>query len=201
MDFTSIFGETFVVWVLIPLFILIARIIDVSISTIRIIFLGKGFRKMAAILGFIEAVVWITAISQIMQNLNNAIYYLFWGIGFAAGTYIGMLIESKLAMGQVVVRIITRYDATALNEYLFSRNFSVTSTDARGTLADSVKIMFLIIQRNQLPEVIDIIKEYNPNAVYTVEDVRMVSDQLSKTGAPNFQTFLKSFRRTNRTTK
>ncbi len=201
MDLISAISDNIVPWVLIPLFIFCARIIDVSISTIRIIFLGKGFRKLAAILGFIESVVWITAISQIMQNLNNPVYYLFWGLGFAAGTYIGIVLEGKLAMGQVVVRIITRHDATALNEYLFSKNFSITSVDARGTLADNVKIMFLVIQRTQIPEVVSIIKEYNPMAIYTVEDVRLVSESISKTGAPNLHTFMQSFRRANRTSK
>lgn len=201
MDFLSTVSENIVPWVLIPIFIFLARIIDVSISTIRIIFLGKGFRKFAAILGFIESVVWITAISQIMQNLNNPVYYLFWGLGFAAGTYIGMVIESRLAMGQVVVRIITRHDAAELSEFLFSKRYSITSVDAKGTLADNVKIMFLVIQRQQIPEVVSIIKQYNPHAIYTVEDLRLVSDTFSKTGAPNLSNFVNLFRRTNRTIK
>lgn len=198
MDIFTSIAENIVPWVLIPLFIIFARIIDVSISTIRIISLGKGFRVFASILGFIESFVWITAVSQIMKNLDNPYYYLAWGVGFACGTYIGMYLENKLAMGQVVVRIITKYDATALNDYLFSKHYTITSVDARGTLADNVKVMFLVIQRQQIAEVIAIIKEYNPYAVYTVEDVRLVSDAIMKNGTQNFATFTRLFRRNSK---
>jgi uncharacterized protein YebE (UPF0316 family) len=197
MDLFSSISDNLVPWVLIPLFIFCARIIDVSISTIRIIFLGKGFRKLASILGFIESFVWITAVSQIMKNLNNTYYYFAWGFGFAAGTYIGMLFESKLSLGQVVVRIITKHDANELTEYLFSKKFSITSVDARGVLEENVKVLFLVIQRQQIAEVIEIIKTYNPNAIYTVEDVRLVNEAISKSGAPNFSSFVKQFRRTS----
>ena len=195
MDLFNSIAHNIVPWVLIPLFIIFARIIDVSISTIRIISLGKGFKVFASALGFVESFVWITAVSQIMKNLDNPYYYFAWGLGFASGTYIGMVLENKLAMGQVVVRIITKYDATALNDYLFSKNYTITSVDARGTLADNVKILFLVIQRQQIGEVIGIIKEYNPNAIYTVEDVRLVSDAILQNGTQNFATFVRLFRR------
>jgi len=156
---------------------------------------------LTLVLGFIESFVWITAVSQIMQNLNNTYYYFAWGFGFAAGTYIGMYIESKLSLGQVVVRIITRYDANELSDYLFSKNYSITSVDARGTLADKVKVMFLVIQRQQIEEVVDTIKKFNPHAIYTVEDVRLVSESLQKTAKPNFTKFLKSFSKRNMVSK
>ena len=195
MDILNSLSDNIVPWILIPLFIFCARIIDVSISTIRIIFLGKGLRKFASVLGFIESFVWITAVSQIMKNLNNTYYYFAWGFGFAAGTYIGMYIENKLSLGQVVVRIITKHDATDLTDFLFSKNYSITLVDAHGTLADKVKVLFLVIQRQQLNEVIPIIKEYNPNAIYTVEDVRLVSDALHINAKPNMTKFLNSFRK------
>ncbi len=197
MEIFTLIADNIVPWVLIPFFIFCARIIDVSISTLRIIFLGKGYRKFATALGFVESFVWITAVSQIMKNLNNTYYYFAWGFGFAAGTYIGMYIESKLSLGQVVVRIITKYDASELTDFLFSKNYSITSVDARGTLADNVKILFLVIQRQQLAEVIPLIKEFNPNAIYTVEDVRLVSDTLQKNAKANMTQFLHLFRKSS----
>lgn len=198
MEIFNLIGDNIIPWVLIPLFIFLARIIDVSISTMRIIFLGKGFRKFASILGFVEAFVWITAVTQIMQNLNNTYYYFAWGLGFAAGTYIGMYLESKLAMGQVVVRIITKHDASELNTYLFSKNYTITSVNASGTIADNVKVMFLVIQRQQIAEVIDIIKRYNPHAIYTVEDVRLVSDAILKNGTQSLASLTRMFRRNSK---
>ncbi len=198
MDLFASISQNIVPWVLIPLFIILARVIDVSISTIRIISLSKGFKIFASVLGFIESFVWITAVSQIMKNLDNPFYYFAWGLGFALGTYIGMFLEGKLAMGQVVVRIITKHDATALNEYLFSKQYTITSVDARGTLADNVKVMFLVIQRQQIEEVVSIIKEYNPNAIYTVEDVRLVSDAILKNGSQKFSGMIRLFRRNSK---
>lgn len=113
MNLTDIFGETFTAWVIIPLLILLARVLDVSIGTLRIILLGKGYKKLAPMLGFVESFVWILAVSQIMQNLNNLYYYVAYAGGFATGTYLGMVLEEKLSLGYVIVRVITHKDATS----------------------------------------------------------------------------------------
>jgi uncharacterized protein YebE (UPF0316 family) len=86
---------TFFSFVVIPIFIFFARIIDVSMDTVRIICISKGYKGRAAFLGFFEVIIWLVAITQIMQNLTNVFCYLAYGAGFAAGTYIGMLIEER----------------------------------------------------------------------------------------------------------
>ena len=93
-------------YLLLPLLIFCARIIDVSIGTLRIIFVSKGKRNIAPLLGFFEVLVWILAISEIMQNLNNWVCYVAYAAGFAAGNYVGMIIEEKLAIGILIIRII-----------------------------------------------------------------------------------------------
>ncbi|MDD4506933.1 MAG: DUF5698 domain-containing protein, partial [Sulfurospirillaceae bacterium] len=110
----------------IPVLIALARIADVSIGTLRIIFVSKGLRLWAPILGFFEVTIWLLAISKVMENLTNPINYIAYAIGFSLGNYIGMYIESRLAIGMVVVRIITKRDSHILVAALRALRYSVT---------------------------------------------------------------------------
>jgi uncharacterized protein YebE (UPF0316 family) len=109
-----------------------------------------------------------------MQNLNNIYYYVAYAGGFALGTYIGMAIEEKLSLGYVIIRVITHKDATDLVASFRAKNYPVTILDAEG-INGKVSVLFLVIQRNLTESIIDFIKEYNPNAFYSIEDVRFVS--------------------------
>ncbi|GAB4366284.1 MAG: DUF2179 domain-containing protein [Calditrichia bacterium] len=158
-------------WVIIPLLIFIARVVDVSMGTLRIIFISKGKRIVAPILGFLEIIIWLLAIGQIFKNLNNVACYVAYAGGFATGNYVGLLIEKKLALGMQVVRIITRMDATQLIERLKKEGYGLTIVDAEG-MTGPVKIIFTIIKRKDLSEVLNFVDRYNPRAFYSVEDVR-----------------------------
>ncbi len=173
----SLFGlnSALVTWVLIPLLIFLARICDVSLGTIRLIFVSRGMRYLAPLVGFFEVLIWLMAIGEIFRNLRNPVCYIAYAGGFAMGNYIGMVIVDKLSLGKVLVRIITRRDAGHLLDYLKSRRFGVTSVDAEG-VDGPVRVIFTIVQRSDLAGVVDIVKEFNPNAFYTVEDMRFVSE-------------------------
>lgn len=163
--------------VLLPLLVFLARIIDVSIGTLRIIFVSKGFKGLAALLGFFESLIWVLAISQVFQNLSNWVTYVAFAAGFSAGNYVGILIEERLAMGNQIIRVITRRDAEALDGYLREAGYAVTSIDAEG-IEGQVKILFMVCKRRDLSRVLGIITCYNPNAFYTIEDVRFVREAL-----------------------
>ncbi len=160
---------------LLPLLIFLARIIDVSIGTLRIIFVSKGFKGLAALLGFFESLIWVLAISQVFQNLSNWVTYVAFAGGFAVGNYVGILLEERLAMGNQILRVITRKDAEALDGYLREAGYAVTSVDAEG-IEGAVKILFMVCKRRDLAKVLGIVTCYNPNAFYTVEDVRFVRE-------------------------
>ena len=157
-------------WVIIPIVICLARIIDVSIGTLRIIFVSRGFKYLAPLLGFVEVLIWLLAIGQIMQNLTNPVNYIAYASGFAIGNYIGMLIENKLAMGVVLVRVITKKSASDLIKNLRETGLTVTSIDAEGNYGD-VKVFFTIVNRKQLKSVLETVHYFNPLAFYTVEDI------------------------------
>lgn len=194
MDLVGMFGEGLTEWMIIPLLLFVARILDVSMGTIRIIMISKGYKSVAPILGFVEVFIWIVAVGKVMQHMDNLLYYIAYAAGFAAGTYVGMYIENKLSLGLVMVRVITKFEAVELLNVLREGNYNATSVNGEGRHGE-VKILFMIIKRHSLKKVINLIREYNPNAFYTIEDIREVSGGVFPAPSRNFRQMGLSVRR------
>lgn len=165
-------SEAFLLYIL-PFAIFVARICDVTLDTLRIIYVSRGLKFLAAFIGFFEVLIWLTAISQIISNMTNPFLYIAYAGGFAMGNYIGIIIEGKMAIGTSVIRIITQKDAVPLIEFLKDDGYGVTYTDAQGAKGP-VKIIFTIVKRKDIPSVLEIIRKFNPLAFYTIEDIRSV---------------------------
>ena len=163
------------IWVLTPLLIFLARIVDVTIGTIRIISLSRGRRLLAPVLGFFEVLIWLFAIRQIFQNVDHIAAFVAYAAGFAAGTLVGMLIEEKLAFGHLAIRMITAADATPLVERLRSENFGVTTVAAQGQTG-AVQLIFMVIGRREYERVMELVRELQPAAFISVSDVRSASE-------------------------
>ena len=123
-----------------------------------------------------------------MQYLDRWIYYVAYATGYAMGTFIGMKIENKLSLGQVVLRIITSTDSTSLTDNLKAHSYNFTTVDANGKFGP-VKIIFMITQRYNVPEAIKMIEEYNPNSFFSIEDIRYVKGTLPGGRNPFFNSF------------
>lgn len=160
-----------------PVMIFLLRIIDVSLGTIRIIFVSKGYKKLAPVIGFFEIFIWIFVVSRVMSNLDNWVAFVAYAGGFATGNFVGMKLEEKLAIGHEMVRVITKKDAHELIGALKSRGFGTTSVKAMGVDGE-VAVIYIIINRKKLKTVIEMIRAHNPNALYTVEDIRNVSKEI-----------------------
>ncbi|UCC40546.1 MAG: DUF2179 domain-containing protein [Candidatus Aminicenantes bacterium] len=174
MNVESVFGSEIFTWIIIPLLIFLARIADVTLGTMRIVFISKQLKYLAPLVGFFEVIIWLLAIRQIMQNLNNVACYIAYGAGFAIGTLIGIHIEYKMAIGSSIIRIITKKDATELIGHLRSKGYGVTSMDAEGS-EGKVHVIYMTIRRQDFENIAQIIREFNPNAFYTMEDIQLVS--------------------------
>ena len=103
-------------WVILPLLIFISRLGDVTMATLRHIFISKGLKKIVPILGFFEVLIWLVAMMQVFSHLDNIACFIAWAAGFSAGTYLGMYLEEKLALGMQIIRIITSDDTDKLVE-------------------------------------------------------------------------------------
>jgi len=164
-------------YLLLPLFIFLARIFDVSLGTLRIIFVTKGMRIIAPLVGFFEVLIWLLAISRIMQDLDNWVSYIAYAGGFATGNFVGMYLEERLAIGHEMIRVITRKDATSLIEKLREMGYGVTSVKAEG-IEGEVAIIYIIARRRMIGEVLDKINYFNPRALYTVESIKYVNKEI-----------------------
>lgn len=162
-------------WVVVPLLIFLARICDVSINTIRVIFMLSGRKGLSTFLGFFESFIWLMAISQILQNVDNVASYFAYAGGFAGGIFVGMKIEERLAIGNIILRIISPPPADELISSMISAGYGVTSLDAQGARG-TVKIIFTVARRQKLNDLIALINRHNPNAFYTIEGVKHVNE-------------------------
>ena len=164
-------------YLILPLLIFVLRICDVSLDTMRIIFMTKGYRKIAPFIGFFEILIWIVAITRIMQNLNNWVTYVAYAAGFATGNYVGMLLDEKLAIGHELIRVITKIEPAGLAETLREAGFGVTTVKATG-MQGEVGIHYIIVNRKNLKCAIEIIEQHSPTAFYTIENIHFVNRPL-----------------------
>jgi uncharacterized protein YebE (UPF0316 family) len=160
---------------LVPILIFLAKVGDVSFGTIRIIMISRGMKYFAPIFGFLEITIWLFAISQIMQHLNSISYYFAYAIGYSAGTYVGILIEEKMALGRVIIRIITKKDAMELTERLRSTGYGVTSFDGQGSTG-VVRLIYMTVERKDVDDILEIIKKFNPKAFFSIEGIRSANE-------------------------
>jgi len=164
-------------YLFLPLLIFFARIGDVTISTIRIIFVMNGNRLIAPILGFFEALIWLLAIGQIISNIDNVWSYIAYAGGFAMGTFVGITIEEKLAYGKVVVRLFAPNNVDQLIAFLEKHHYRYSLLDAEGRKG-KVNILFMVVKRDSLKHLITGIDNFHPKAFYTIEGVKQVSQEV-----------------------
>jgi len=175
MNFLSIltFDSPLYAWFILPLLICLARISDQSIGTLRLILVSKGYKLLAPFLAFFESLIWLLAVSQILKHLDNWVTFVAYGLGFAIGNYVGILLEEKISLGNVIVRIFPKTNYTELVEFMNIENIGYSIIDAEGRMGE-LKIIFSIISRRNLPTFIQMIEKHVPGAFYSIEEVRSV---------------------------
>jgi len=197
MAMPGFFDSAIYTWVILPALIFIARIMDVSLDTVRIIFINRNLRYYATVIGFFEVLIWLMVIRQIFQHLGNPLCFISYAAGFATGNFVGMIIENRLSIGKVIIRIITRREADDLITYLRSAGYGLTIIDAEG-VTGPVKVIMSIVERTEIERMVEIIKLHNPQAFYSVEDVRFVSEAVTPhrlPGPPRWSRFASRMRR------
>jgi len=173
-------NSSYITWLVLPLSIFFLRICDVTLDTMRIIFMTKGFKNLAPVIGFFEILIWIFAISRTMQNMNdNWLCYIAYAGGFATGNYVGMLLDEKLAIGHEIIRIIAKLNSGDIAGSLRSTGYGVTTVKAMG-MEGEVEILYVVVNRKNLKKAIEIIQNQNPSAFFTIENVHFVNRPVDK---------------------
>jgi uncharacterized protein YebE (UPF0316 family) len=152
-------------------YIFFARIIDVSLGTLRIVMISRGHRYVAPLFGFVEVIIWLTAISRALACLESVYSYIIYAAGFAAGNYVGMLLEEKLPLGYKSLRVITSKEISALPLMLREEGFGVTISDGMG-LKGPVTILYSLVRKKEMKRFLEIVNILEPNAFITIEEVR-----------------------------
>ena len=163
------------VWIILPILVFFARVTDVTLGTLRIIFISRGKRNLAPLLGFVEVFIWITIVSQIVSHAHNILAYLAYAAGFASGTLVGMYIENHLAIGTQIILAIIQDNAPELITHLHAGGYGVTCVDGEGATSP-VKLIYTIFPRRCQEEVLSIIHQTHPHAFLSVQDVRSTQE-------------------------
>jgi uncharacterized protein YebE (UPF0316 family) len=180
-----IISPEFYSWVLLPLLIFFARVCDVSMETIRVIHISRGIKYLAPLIPFFEIVIWLLAMEVVMKDLANIANFLAFALGFAVGTYVGLIIEEKLSIGMVTLRIITTDDSNEeIVSFMESENYGITTLDATGSRGN-VKTILSLVNRTDVPRITRYIQSANPHAFLSIEDVRYVNQGVFRPKKPN----------------
>ncbi len=175
------------------LLIFTLRIVDVSMSVMRMILNVRGQRAVAAFIGFFEVLVWLMAAGHALQHLDSLYHIAGYAGGFATGNYVGVWLEAKFALGLNSVRAVMRIEtqdngatigAAAARE-LREQGFAVTEVAGRGLHSD-VEILSTVVPRKRVPAVLQIIRRHDPDAFVSVEEVRSIQGGYIRPGGRKF---------------
>lgn len=156
-----------------PLVIFGLRIVDVSLSTVRILLAVRGRKLLVPIIGFVEVLVWLFAAGNAIRHLDSIWHILGYAFGFSAGTSVGLWIEEKLAIGIATMRIITMRTGAGLAEGLRTLGCGVTEFTGQGRQGP-VEVLNTVVTRRQIPLVLREIERWDPDAFITIEEPREI---------------------------
>ena len=157
-------------WVL-PVVIFLGRICDVSLGTLRIVFVSRGEKKIAPLIGFVEVFIWVVIIAQVLSRANDLVSYLAYAGGYAAGTYIGLRIEEHIAFGFVKYRVFTMQNGMELVALLNQKGFGSTLVHGEGSVSD-IDIIESVVGRKDAKVVENLVQGFDPKAFCLMEDIR-----------------------------
>lgn len=174
--------HTLAAWVLLPLLIFSARAFDVTLGTLRIIFIAQGYTRFAPLVGFFETLIWLLIVNEALRHVSNPLCAVAYAGGFATGNVVGLKLEEKLAMGRRLIRVIlpNGYEpgeeaGPDLVADLRAEGFGVTVVHGEG-LKGPVKVLFTLVKRADVARAMAVVERIHPNAFLSIEDVRHASE-------------------------
>lgn len=153
------------------IFIFVARVLDVSMATVRMLMVVRGRRLQAAMIGFFEVMIYIVALGRVVNTLNNPVNLIVYALGFATGNFVGSLVEEKMALGNIAAQVITKLEVKDIVQDLRNQGFGVTVIEGMGK--EGVKrILYLTLHRKDLSRLYKVIEGIDPDAFVIVQDAR-----------------------------
>ncbi len=151
--------------------IFFARVLDMSLSTVRTLMVMQSRKLQAAAIGFFEVGIYITVLGKVVSGLDNPMNLFVYCAGFATGNYVGIVLENKIALGNLSAQIILK---TANNEILVDtlrkEEFGVTIIEGQG-LEGPREILNVALNRRDLQRLKKVVDSVDPNAYVTVNSI------------------------------
>jgi uncharacterized protein YebE (UPF0316 family) len=160
----------------IPVLILVARIFEAALETLRTIYISKGHANLAACVGIVKTGIWLISTGLVITNLTDYWNLFAYLAGYGIGTLLGMQIENMISIGDVIVRLITPGDPQPIISHLSTLGYGMTRIEGHGSFANPVTIILMIVPRTELGLLLNVISKEYPHILYTVEDVRNIKD-------------------------
>ena len=153
---------------IIPLLIFVARAADVSLGTLRMILIIQGMRWVPAALGFIEIIIWVVAVGNVVTNLTDPLVLVGYAGGFSMGTLLGSVIEQRVGIGFRIVTIVNPKIELELAKRIREAGFAATEIAGEGR-AGPVEVVVAVVRRRSMAGLSLLLKEIAPQAFLTVE--------------------------------
>jgi uncharacterized protein YebE (UPF0316 family) len=153
--------------------IFILRVADMTLDTLRVLFVMRGKKQIAWILGFFQSAIFVLAIGKVLTQLNNPLNIIGYAAGFATGNVVGMIIEERIAIGHILVNIISPRRGSAIVTHLRQNGYAVTELAGRGK-DGMVSIINCSVLRKQVDTVHQLVNDIDPESFITAEDVRPI---------------------------
>ena len=162
--------------------IFLARIVDVSLGTIRTVLVVKGKSITPAVVAFFEVLIWfVVAREALNTDLNSILIPIFYALGYATGTYIGTFITSKVVDGLIGVSVITKSANNKMLKEMRDKGFGVSVVDLKKTNDNNKKDMLIIeLNKKKLKELTHIIRTNDPDAFVVINETKYVQNGLIK---------------------
>jgi uncharacterized protein YebE (UPF0316 family) len=154
-----------------PIVIFMLRIVDVSMSTVRIVLAVRGRKYVVPLIGFFEVLVWVFAVGNAIRFLDSPLHLLGYAGGFASGSFVGLLIEERLAIGYATIRVVSRHAGVEMSDALRALGFGVTEFAGQGR-DGPVEVAYTVCQRRDIPRVVAEVERWDTQAFITVEEPR-----------------------------
>ncbi|MEW6379564.1 MAG: DUF5698 domain-containing protein [bacterium] len=149
--------------------IFLARIVDVSLGTVRTISIVQGRVETAFLLGFVEVSVWLAVIASVMDRVKEKpILGVFYALGFSTGNAVGILLEDRVSFGHIVLRIISPQRSREMAEQIRGLGHAVTTFQGEGA-SGPVTELYVMCRKSDLKRIVALVKCIEPDAFYTTE--------------------------------
>ena len=159
-----------------------ARILDVTLSTIRTFYTLKGKTIFSSILSFFEVLVWFLVARQALNvDLDPLWIPISYSLGYATGILIGSFISNNFIKGIENVTIITKKENDILINTLRNNGFGISIIDLKNDF-DNVKKQMLVIEvyKRYLKKIIKIVKSIDKDAFISISETKQIENGVLK---------------------